>query len=526
MSETESSRADASHQYGAEAIRILEGLEAVRVRPAMYIGSTGEAGLHHLVYEVVDNSVDEALAGHCSEINVTIHIDNSVTVVDDGRGIPVGLHRVPGSTRPRWSSPSSTRAASSTRGPTRSPAGCTASGISVVNALSENLDVEIRREGKVYRQTYSRGVPADPPGADRGHRPARHEGHLQARRADLRDHDLQLRHALPAPARAVLPQPRHPHHPRGRARRQEAPLPVRGRHRLLRRAPQPEQGDDPREARRDHGRARRRRRRGGPAVERRLRREHPLLREQHQHPRRRHPPRRLPRRAHPRPQRLRGRGRASSRTGEGFEGEDCREGLCAVISVKVPNPQFEGQTKGKLGNSEVKGIVESLVNEQLSAFLEENPPVARRIVGQDPRRRARARGRAQGARPHPPQGRPRRGGAARQARRVPGAEPRELRAVPGGGRLGRRLRQAGPRPRLPGDPAAARQDPERGEGAPRQDARLGGDPQHHHRARHRASAPTTSTWPSCATTASSSCATPTSTAATSAPSCSPSSTAR
>ena len=365
--------------YGADKIKVLEGLEAVRKRPAMYIGSTGPSGLHHLVYEVVDNAIDEALVGFCDLIKVTIHIDSSITVVDNGRGIPVGLHS---SGRPAAEVVLTVLHAGGKfdNESYKVSGGLHGVGVSVVNALSETLEIEIWRTGQVYQQSYTRGVPdgdlkvtgtTQRRGTKLTFKPDAEVFETVDYSFDTLAHRLRELAFLNAGVRVTLDDERDgKNHDfcyegginsfvqflnKNRTAVNTEPIYMRGERDGVDAEISLQWNDGYSEM--FYAFANNINTQEGGTHVSGLRAA--LTRTLNVYA---------------------GRQNLAKDLKESISGDDVREGLTAVISVKIPHPQFEGQTKTKLGNTEVKGIVEAIVNDRLGAYLEEHPPVAKRIV--------------------------------------------------------------------------------------------------------------------------------------------------
>ena len=367
-------------EYRADKIKVLEGLEAVQKRPAMYVGSTGAPGLHHLVYEVVDNSIDEALGGYCDTIGVTLHIDNSVTVVDNGRGIPVDQH-TSGKTAAEVVMTVLHAGGKFNNESYKVSGGLHGVGVSVVNALSEGLDLEIWRDGEVYRQSYERGSPTgglEVIGTTKRHgtkvtfKPDKQIFETTNYSFDTLKHRLRELAFLNAGVQITLDDERT-----GKNGTFKYAGGIRQFVEYLNKPPRKVETTTPIYMRGN---------KDGIEAEIALQwndgygdEEYSFANNINTQEGGTH---------------LSGFRSALTRTlnmyanksnlvrdpKESLSGDDIREGLVAVISVKIPQPQFEGQTKTKLGNTEVKGIVETIINDRLGAYLEENPAVAKRIV--------------------------------------------------------------------------------------------------------------------------------------------------
>ena len=369
-------------EYHADQIRVLEGLDAVRKRPAMYIGSTGADGLHHLVYEVVDNSVDEHMAGFGGEIEITLQIDKSVVVSDSGRGIPTGLHSTQKKSAAEVALTVLHAGGKFEQGAYTVSGGLHGVGISVVNALSEWLELEIWQNEQVFEQRYERGKPLAPlaitgktkkRGTKITFKPDDQVFETTEFSFDVLSQRLRELAFLNKGLAITLTDQR-----KEKEKQQvfcykggivsfvehlnEAKTPL---HKPI--VVEVEKSDMVLDVALQYNDSYAENlfsfannintREGGTHL---VGFKAALTRTINQY--------------------------ASSndllkKETESLSGEDVREGLTAVISVKLRNPQFEGQTKAKLGNSEVKGLVEAAVNEALGSYFEENPPVARKIVG-------------------------------------------------------------------------------------------------------------------------------------------------
>lgn len=369
-------------RYTEEDIKVLEGIQHVRTRPSMYIGDVGQRGLHHLIYEVVDNSIDEALAGRCDRIDITIHKDNSIRISDNGSGIPVGMHKDKGVSTLEVVMTILGAGGKFDKGAYKVSGGLHGVGISVVNALSEWMETEVRREGKIYKQEYERGVPKGPvhevgttkkndTGTTQLFKPDTEIfktiefrwDTLAERMRELAFLNPQITITMRDEREEVLEEAFHYKDGLvGFVKYIDA-------HRTALVKPIFIEGEKENVSvevclQYNSGYAENlfsyvndiNTREGGTHVS--------------------------------------GFRSALTRTLNSYgqknnilksdkislTGDDFKEGLTGVISVKVPEPQFEGQTKTKLGNSEVDGIVRSIFGDQLSLYLEQNPKVAKQIL--------------------------------------------------------------------------------------------------------------------------------------------------
>ena len=367
------------NEYRADNIKVLEGLEAVRTRPAMYIGSTGAAGLHHLVYEVVDNSIDEALAGHCDNVAVVVHIDNSVTVSDNGRGIPTDQHES-GKTAAEVVMTVLHAGGKFDSETYKVSGGLHGVGVSVVNALSASVELEIRRNGQVFGQSYKRGTPTSAlevtgttkrRGTKVTFKPDEDIFETVEFSFDVLSRRLRELAFLNAGVTITIDDERT-----GKSHRFQYEGGIKE---FVKHLNENKTAVNPTPIYM-HGN------RDGIAAEIALQwndgyaetvysfANNINTQEGGTH--------------------LSGFRSALTRTLNAYanknqlskdlkdsvSGDDIREGLVAVVSVKIPEPQFEGQTKTKLGNTAVKGIVEAIINDKLGAFCEENPAVTKKIV--------------------------------------------------------------------------------------------------------------------------------------------------
>lgn len=391
--------ADVKQQYNAEQIQVLEGLEPVRKRPGMYIGSTGPRGLHHLVYEIVDNSVDEALAGYCSSIDVTIQRDNSIMVEDDGRGMPVDKHPKMGIPAVEVIHTVLHAGGKFGGGGYKVSGGLHGVGASVVNALSTHMEVEIRRNGKIYKQTYERGKTTSPlteigtskttgsksmfwPDPEIFDDIEFDYGTLEYRLREMAFLNKGIRITLTDEREGKEKQ--EIFHYEGGIRefvvhqnKNKEPL-----HQSIIYFEVQKKGMELEIAMQYTDRYNElilsyanniNTTEGGTHM---VGFKTALTRVLNDYAR---------------------KNKFLKENDDSLSGEDVREGLTAIISVKLTEPQFEGQTKTKLGNSEMRGFVETSTNENLTAFLEENPAQARIILDKC-LRAARAREAARKAR--------------------------------------------------------------------------------------------------------------------------------